>query len=371
MQKFINLGIILTMLFLGVSFGCKKGESGEPEKKEYDFKPILKSYVDETVIPTYADMKNNAKLLLAKVKQFKSSSAQEDLKAACDLWVKTRKPWEASEAFLFGPAAFLSLDPLLDSWPLDRDQLQRALESKQELSVDFVRNGLGANLRGFHTIEFLIFREGKPRTASDVTEREKEYLVAVTEVLRDDCIKLWASWEGGSSEKKILESLDFEVKVPYGDEFKKAGNAGSRYNSEKDAIDDILQGIMGIADEVGNAKIADPHKSGNVLEVESWFSWNSLTDFTDNIQSIENSYIGGYFSKNGSEFSISKYVKEKDAELDKEVKAKIKASIDAIKAIPQPFRNNLKHENVKKAMDKLSELNDVFDKKVRKLVFPK
>lgn len=370
MQKFIKLGIILTII-LGVSFACKKDDDNGSENNGYDYKPILKDYVEKTVIPTYAAMKNASKELFAKVQEFKKTPTQANIDEACKLWQKTRKPWEASEAFLFGPAAFKNLDPLLDSWPLDKDQLDQVLKSEHELTADFVRDGLGAVLRGFHTVEYLLFRDGKPRTVSDVTDREKEYLVAVTEVLRDDCVTLWALWEGGESEKEILEALEIEVKTPYGDEFVKAGSSGSRYNSQKDAIDDIIQGILDIADEVGNAKIADPHNSKNVLDVESWFSWNSLTDFQNNVRSIENSYIGGYFTDGGAENSMSNYIKEKNPELDKEVKAKIKAAIDGIGAIPEPFRNNLEHANVKTAMSKLNELNDIFDKKVRAAMIEK
>ncbi len=367
-MRIINKFGIILAISLGVLLSScgEKDDVGKETDKAYDFKDILTSYVEKTVIPTYGEMKDQSKNLFSQVTKFKTSSSQADLDKACEYWKKTRKPWEASEAFLFGPAAYHNLDPLLDSWPLDKDQLDQVLSGTNELTADFVRDGLGAVLRGFHTVEYLLFRDGKPRKAADVTDREKEYLVAVTEVLRDDCVKLWAAWEGGESEKAILDAIEFEVKVPYGQEFIKAGSAGSRYNSQTDAIDDIIQGILDIADEVGNAKIADPHTSGNVLDVESWFSWNSLTDFVNNVNSIKNSYIGGYFGQ-GDANSLSNYVKSKDAALDKDVKEKIDAAIKGIQAIPEPFRNNLKDAKVKPAMEKLNELADVFEK-VRKLI---
>ena len=58
-------------------------------------------------------------------------------------------------------------------------------------------------------------------------------------------------------------------------------------------------GAEGIANEVGATKIGDPvdkwnsgDKEGGVLAVESWYSWNSLDDYTDNIYSIRNAYYG-------------------------------------------------------------------------------
>ena len=91
-----------------------------------------------------------------------------------------------------------------------------------------------------------------------------------------------------------LEEIEVDLESPYADVIKNSGNAGSVYLSQMDAVDEILLGIIDIADEVANAKIADPYTSKDVYEVESWFSWNSLTDFQNNIRSIQNSYIGGY-----------------------------------------------------------------------------
>jgi uncharacterized iron-regulated protein len=126
-----------------------------------------------------------------------ASRRSRKISAAAAAWVATREPWEASEGFLFGPVAFLSLDPSLDSWPLDQGVLQDVLDSAFDLTADFIRDGLNANLRGFHTVEFLLFRGGEPRQAGDVTDREAEYLVAVTEVLRDDAVLLHEAWTEG------------------------------------------------------------------------------------------------------------------------------------------------------------------------------
>ena len=172
--------------------------------------------MDNTVVPTYAAMKDNSMLLLASSGKFLASGSQSDLDEACANWKATRKPWECSEAFLFGPASFKSLDPLLDSWPLDQTQLDNVLAGNQELTADFVRNSLGSGLRGFHTIEYLIFRNGTARTASEVSMREKQYLAAVTEVLRDDCTTLWALWaalKAAPKKLKFWRILKFQLEL--------------------------------------------------------------------------------------------------------------------------------------------------------------
>lgn len=366
-----NLFWIFTLCVVLFS-ACSDDDSGDTNDMEesYDYSQIISDYVDYTVIPTYADMKDNSKLLMQATQSYWENGTQDDINLACEYWKKTRKPWECSEAFLYGPAASKSLDPLLDSWPLDQAQLDQVLEGNEEITADYVRNALGAVLRGFHTIEYLLFREGEPRNASDITEREKQYLVAVTEVLRDDCIILWGSWAGveaGSSEAAILEEIGVELDAPYGSVLKNAGNVGSIYLSQTDAVDEILMGISGIADEVANAKIADPVNSGDVLEVESWFSWNSLTDFQNNVRSIQNSYQGGY--DNGTvKSSLSDYVAKQNAELDSRVISLIDDAIATIAAIPEPFRNNLNNEEkVNAAMNAVNAIATVMDKEVRPL----
>lgn len=367
-MKVVNK-ILVTLVLSGLMLvSCSENSTTESiETKSYDFTTILEQYVDYTIVPTYTAMKDNSKLLLSKVNEFETSGSQSDLNAACEYWKATRAPWEMSEAFLFGPASYKNLDPLLDSWPLDKNQLDQVLDSDQLLTVDFVKNGLGAVLRGFHTVEYLLFEDGEARDASKYTLREKQYLSAVTEVLRDDTLMLWALWEGGTSEQTLLDALEIEIGTPYGEEFKKAGNIGSRYLSQSDAVDEILQGMIAIGDEVANGKIADPHNSNNVLEVESWYSWNSLTDFQNNIRSIENSYLGGTTDAT-RKLSISTFVKETDPTLDTEIKGLITDAIQAIAAIPDPFRNNLQASQVQEAMDAVNEVKEIIEIKVRPLI---
>ena len=72
-----------------------------------------------------------------------------------------------------------------------------------------------------------------------ITEREADYLLAASEVLRNDCLTLWASWEGGTGEEMLMEEIELEIGTPYATEYKLAGNAGSRYLSQIDAVDEI------------------------------------------------------------------------------------------------------------------------------------
>ena len=367
-NPFLFLTGLLVLFIVACSDDDDVADVGERDEK---ITQMITDYTNKTVIATYGNMATNAIQLVDVIQGFNSELTDDEVVAAAEAWKDTREYWEKSEAFLFGPAAFNNLDPLLDSWPLDKDQLDQVLADVEDETIsmnsDYVRNSLGASLRGFHAVEYLLFRNGGPRAAASFSAAELTYLEAVAQVLAEDCITLEAWWNGSdnltSQKQSLLEAAEIEVGDAFGNELINAGLSGSRYVSQYAALEEIIQGAMDIADEVGNAKIADPVESGNVLDVESWYSWNSLTDFKNNIQSIENAYMGGIESDRGS--SLSDIVKEKSADLDAEVKANIAAAKTEISNIGEPFRNNLSNQVATDAAT--GACNDLFDslKKVK------
>lgn len=355
------LALIAMIIALVAFTGCSddSDEDGDPVTLTgYDFTTILAGYSGNVVVPTYAAMDANGAVLLAAVAALAEEPTQANIDAACEAWVATRAPWERSEAFLFGPAAFRSLDPSLDTWPLDHQQLQDVMNSDFELTADFVAEGLGPALRGFHTVEFLLFSEGEARDIATVGERELEYLVAATTVLAGDAHLLHVSWTGGTIDDEAISS--------YKAEFDGAGSSGSRYNTQVQAAQEIIEGMIAICDEVANGKIADPYDEQDTSLVESQFSFNSLVDFHNNLVSVENAYLGVYNNMPENPVGITDYVAEMDADLDARVKSELTAAKAAIQNIPEPFRNNLNAntqiEAAQTAINTLiTTLNDVID----------
>ena len=139
---------------------------------------VVKTYVNDVVLPTYLDLKDEVAVLLEKVSALQKNPTDANFKAAAAQWIVARKPWETSEAFLFGPVADKGLDPNMDSWPLDADAIVNILNSgdftKLQWNGEFITDENGdsvesiasaQNVRGFHTLEFLLFKDGDPRTA--------------------------------------------------------------------------------------------------------------------------------------------------------------------------------------------------------------
>ena len=137
--------------------------------------PIVTNYVDVVVLPTYADLKRENADLADAVAAFAESPSDAAFEKACQAWLDAREPWETSEAFLFGPVADKGLDPNMDSWPLDQDGIVQLLNSgnyaEMEWSGDYDEESdaiaAAQSLRGYHTLEFLLFRNGEPRSVAE------------------------------------------------------------------------------------------------------------------------------------------------------------------------------------------------------------
>ena len=141
---------------------------------EDECQAIVNQFVDGVALPTYSALKSKVEALYAAVQTLKSNPTNDNFEAAAEAWLAARQPWESSEAFLFGPVAELGLDPNMDSWPLDAVGIYNLLQSQNwsEMSwtgdYDEESEAIEAaqSLRGFHTLEFLIFKDGQPRKAN-------------------------------------------------------------------------------------------------------------------------------------------------------------------------------------------------------------
>jgi uncharacterized iron-regulated protein len=362
---------LLALLASVTMISCKDKESPvtEEEGYGYEFGNVIATYVDDVVINTYTEMKNDATALFDAVEAYADEPSQTKLNAVCTNWRAMRIPWEQSEGFLFGPAALLSLDPSLDSWPLDKGSIDLILGASEAIDADRIAS---ANVHGFHTIEYLIFADGNPKTTL-LSDRELEYLQAAAEYLRNDTYQLYANWVGADNMSdevaSVLEEAEIDVPYNFSAQFKNAGNAGSTFVSQSDAIDQIIDGCIDITSEVGAQKIGGPYNTAKtdysqaVLEVESWYSWNSLDDYHNNIVSIRNSYFGGRnkTAATASANSISAFVKSKDTALNTEITNAIEAAINTIDAIESPFRNAIQGGNnprIDAAMEACADLEE-------------
>jgi hypothetical protein len=379
MKRFLQIPILMACAIVMMFSSCSSNDNDVSSTTSSEtLKKILTQYVNNTVIITYHNLADASVELEKACETLQNSKTQANADSACKVWVKARKYWEQSEAFLYGPATNRGIDPHIDSWPLDKTNLDNLLENATIMAnfdASYATSNLNGGLLGFHALEYVLFRDGGAHAISDISDNELKYAVGVSGDLKLQCIILEAAWAGTSNldaeKQSILEKSEVTVDDNWGNQIINAGESGSKYKTQKDAILEIIQGekgCRGIANEVGNTKIADPVNSGNVLDVESWYSWNSKTDFQDNIRGVLNSCAGGvsYGSYRNNDASILSYIKALDSEKATKLQKAINDAIGedgttGIGTIPYPFRNNLNSKSTKTAMEACNDLVDILD----------
>ena len=345
--------------------------SSEVTIQDAEYDAIINQYVDNVVMPTYSDLKEKNSDLYLSVVDFGNAPSDAKFQAICDAWLAAREPWEQSEAFLFGPVADFGLDPNMDSWPLDQEAIVNTLKSQQwndmtwsgDYDEDDEAIAAAQNVRGFHTLEFLVFRDGKARTLTDQAASDN----AADYVYNETNATAWAQYMRNTAQLLVddVTLLCNEWEDSYANEFKK--HNGGDFTSGLSCIEQLIDGCIDIAGEVGGAKIGEPYdlymsgkKTEALYAVESWYSWHSRDDYTNNIYSIRNAYYG---SRDGSihNNSLSKLVAKYDQELDQKVKQAIDRAAKNIQAIPQPFRNNINSTEAQNAMEACADLAEVLE----------
>ncbi|MCE9576085.1 MAG: peptidase M75 [Deltaproteobacteria bacterium] len=298
---------------------------------DFDDAALVADFADQVAVPTYALLDQRAAALEAAAVALEAAPSATTLEAAKAAWVATRSPWEQNEAFLFGPVSSFGYDPAMDSWPVNTNDLEAVLAAPDELTAAYIHN-LPDSQKGFHTIEYLLWGEGQAREAEDLTARELTYLTGLSRELHATTTALAASW-----------TTSVDGRTPYRDVFATAGETGNTaYPSRTAAVQELLGGMAAICDEVANGKIADPYDAHDPNLVESQYSYNSLVDFQDNLRSVRNAYTGAVADAGTSGRGLAAWVAERDPALDTRVRAEIQTAIDALAAIPAPFRDAIK-----------------------------
>ena len=311
-----NNFFVLALLSV-VIFSCGKSNT-EPT---IDYKNVLNNLGNDVILSTYAELDAKTQLLVTALTTLEKTPTAANLETARQAWRDARVPWEQSEGFLFGPVDQQGIDPAIDSWPVNQPDLDAVLASPNTLTKAYI-DGLDGTLKGFHTIEYLIFGTNGTKQFSSFNARQFEYLRACAQSLAGATQQLYYAWK--PDQKNFINNVI------------NAGVTGNTvYPSQKAALEEVINGLVTIADEVANGKINDPLSQQNVNLEESRFSTNSKKDFADNIRSIKNAYIGVY--KNTSGVGISSIILAKNATLDTKVKQQIDEAIKGIEAIEGTF----------------------------------
>ena len=400
MRKFILFAMLFSAFAVGLT-SCSDDDDNNNEgnltEKEKAMQAITGQYVNNVVFPIYESLASQTSelydlLVDAKSKYRAGTLTQGDIDHVCETFIAARSAWEQSESFLYGAATDFGIDPHIDTWPLDRTALAKALSSNEiiddlddldEGGIDNARALVGEQQLGFHGIEFIIFRNGKNRTLAalkgieddeafagrNITgEQELVFAAAVAGDLRDKCFQLEVSWLGDKApqaHRDRVEECEFPTTVAggdysYGENMLNATKAGSTMATWRGVMSTILvAGCSNICAEVAGQKIGQAYLGSDPDYIESPYSQRSYFDFYDNVCSVKYSLYGQRTSTAHAN-SIMAYLEKYNPTLAAELKAKLNAALSALETAKAgtPFVVNSHSSNAKAAMDAINALND-------------
>ena len=396
MNKKLILGMAVAAIALTACDEEKKGENSVT--LDNDIKAAVEQYVPGVIYSTYNDLAKESEelyeLLASAADKGVNALSQAEINAICSKFLQARQSWEESEAFLYGAATDFGIDPHIDTWPLDVEALATALSNAEQVSnlegedgIGYASAKLGAELLGFHGIEFILFRDGENRTIEALRGNEDDeafsgktitgaqeliYATAVAGDLRDNCYRLSVAWNPDAP--KVYQDRCEELEVPvtmtgsdktYGENMLGAAKAGSTYATWQETMASILvAGCSNICNEVANVKMGNAHSGEDVNYIESPYSKKSFQDFIDNILSIQYSLYGKANVNAAESNSIINVLKNHKYDRADILQNKLTASIDALKACQAKgafvdiYTDNL----VQAAMDVINELDEELNK---------
>ena len=399
MKKFLYS---MAVLMMGLAFtACSSDDDNNNDnklaEKEQAMQAITDQYVNNVVFPIYKSLASQASTLFdqlveAKGKFRAGTLTQGDIDKICTTFIAARSAWEQSESFLYGAATDFGIDPHIDTWPLDRTALAKALSSTEIIDdlddlddggIDNARALVGEQQLGFHGIEFIIFRNGQNRSLAALKgmeddeafsgrnisgEQELVFAAAVAGDLRDKCFQLEVSWLGDQAPKahqERVEECEFTTTVAggeasYGDNMLGATKAGSTLSTWRGVMSTILvAGCSNICAEVAGQKIGQAYLGTDPDYIESPYSQRSYFDFFDNISSIQYSLYGNQGTSANAN-SIMAYLEKYNPTMAADLKAKLDAALSALNTAKAgtPFVVESHSVNAKAAMDAINALDD-------------
>ena len=395
----------MAVLMMGLAFSaCSSSDdnngNGDFTEKEKAMETLTEQYVNNVIFPIYTSLASQTSTLFdqlvdAKAKFRAGTLSQGDIDKICTTFIAARSAWECSESFLYGAATDFGIDPHIDTWPLDRTALAKALSSKEIIDdlddlddggIDNARALVGEQQLGFHGIEFIIFRNGNNRTLAALKgieddeafagrnisgEQELIFAAAVAGDLRDKCFQLEVSWMGDKAPKPHIdrvEECEFPTTVAggdssYGENLLNTTKAGSTYSTWRSAMSTILVGgCSNICAEVAGQKIGQAYLGTDPDYIESPYSQRSYFDFFDNISSIQYSLYGQQ-STTAHANSIMAYLEKYNPTMAADLKAKLEAALSALNTAKAgtPFVVDSHSANAKAAMDAINTLDEALN----------
>ncbi len=302
-MKPASTGALLLALFGACACGTRQEE---PRHK------LVRNWVENTVLPLYAELEQNATVLDQVAGPLCAAASAEELETARSAWWQARAPLEEAAVFAFGPYSEepLRFGPQLDFRPARIDSIREVLEAPAGEALD--AETLGAPQKGFPAIEYLLYEPGlEPSVEYAASSRRCAYLLALTSDLVTQSRALGEAWsyDGGRYASELVD----------------AGSGSQTFDSLQMVIGEIVNRMAFTIEAMKNDKL---------VQAESTLSGRSLEDLRDNLRGVERVFFG---TDAEDEISLDEYLKSIGRERTALVRQALDEARAALDAVPEPL----------------------------------
>lgn len=309
-----------------LSLACAPVPLADGERRE-----ALGQVTEQVILPTCSDLLDRTAELAELLDALALQPEPALLGDIREAYLATRGPLAESQAFGFGPAEELRSAAAIDQQPIDMPKIDAELAGTAELTPQHLSR-IGANKRGLHAIEYLLFPEGDAELETallDVSEaglRRRQFLSAAGELVAKNAAALRDAW--------APEGAD------YGRRFSEPGAPDSVSADVQAGLDTLLNQAVFLSEVVANTKLGKPLGSatGGAIDPsaqESERSGASLSDALGNLRGVRNVYFGTRDGSIGP--SLSTLVRAKSPATDGRARQALEAAEASLLAVPEPL----------------------------------
>jgi putative iron-regulated protein len=358
--------------------GCSSDDSGAGVSRA----AVVGNYA-ANLYAAYSDSVDDEKAFQADVTAFLADPSEDTLATVRASWLASREHYMLTEGARFydGPidGTKENYEAMLNSWPLDEAFIDYAskdgvvnedigIVNMPERLPEITKEGL-AKLNGkddepenvsvgYHAVEFLLWGQALKdvgpgeRPATDYViggpsknpDRRADYLKVAVEGIISDLSAVRDAWKPAASYR-----VDFEKEAKL-----------------SESLTHIFTGLAKFSKgELGSQRIGAAYESKHRHDQHDCFSSETLVDYERDALGVQAMYLGKYGDNDGP--GLDDLVKAADPALDADLKKKLQASIDAIKAIPKPFEDAIAGDDdspgrkaIQAALTALSAQGDAF-----------
>jgi putative iron-regulated protein len=313
----------------------------------------IEHYAD-IVYASYSDSLQAAQALDTAIAALVATPSEATLDAAREAWLDSREPYLQTEVYRFydGPIDNPDDGPegLINAWPLDENYIDYVVGGEDEGMVNdpqttidkdsIIEANEGIDEKsistGFHAIEFLLWGQdtdpngpgdrpftdyvtGPGGTAAN-QDRRAQYLVTVSELLVENLQSMVDAWEPGSLRNYRADFIDAPP---------------------AESLGKIMSGMIILSGfETGGERLQAALDAGDQEEEHSCFSDNTHRDMVQDIQGVQNVWLGSYTALDGNELTgtgIRDVIAEGDADLAEQITERIAESLELANDLQPPF----------------------------------